>query len=164
MKKLRKRTGSAIAETGPALFVLLVMIFFPMLDLLAMGMQFCCSWYLNHEASHELSVSKFADWGVALDQLKTKFDSTGIPKFIHMTGGSHSYTSVPAGASGDPAQVNCTTAVTCTPFLYIPMFFPVPGVNQPMTFSFTTVSTWETFDKTDAAQAGSATQVKAFAE
>ena len=164
MKKLRNRRGQAIAETGPALFVLLIMIFFPLMDVLAMGLQFCCSWYLNHEASHELSVSKFADWSMALDQLKTKFDSTGIPKFAHMKSGTHKYTSTAAGPSGDPAQINCTTSVTCSPFLYIPMFFPVPGVNQDMTFSFNTISTWETFDKTDAAQAGQTTQTKAFTE
>ncbi|MBI2812118.1 MAG: hypothetical protein HYX67_14980 [Candidatus Melainabacteria bacterium] len=165
MNTLRRRRGQAISETGPALFVLLVMIFFPLLDVLAMGLQFCCSWYLNHEATHELAVSKFADWNTALDQIKQKFDNTGVPKFAHMVGGQHTFTSIPADvATGLPAQVNNKTSVTCKPFLNIPLFFPVAGVNQDITFSFTTVATWETYDKTDPAQASQQTQTKSFTE
>ncbi|HEY9793052.1 MAG TPA: hypothetical protein V6D22_21800 [Candidatus Obscuribacterales bacterium] len=164
MKKLRKFRGQAIVETGPALFVLLILIFFPMLDLLAMGLQFCCGWYLNHEATHELSVSKLADWTIALDQVKGKFDNTGIPKFAHMVSGTHTYTSVPGDNIGTPGSVNNTTAVVCKPFLYIPMFFPCPGVNQNMTFSFTTVATWETFDKTNPTNMSQTSGTYAFTE
>lgn len=165
MKKLRTSRGQAITETGPALFVLLVMVFFPLLDLLAMGLQFCCGWYLNHEATHELSVSKFPDWNTALLQVKTKFDATGIPKFAHMTNGQHVYTNVQPDPTGAvPAQVNCQTSITCKPFLYIPMFFPVAGVNQDMTISFTTVATWETFNKLDPSETTQMTQTMTFTE
>jgi hypothetical protein len=165
MKKLRKFRGQAIAETGPALFVLLVLIFFPLLDLLAMGLQFCCGWYLNHEATHELADSKLADWTTALDQVKAKFDATGVPKFAHMVSGTHTYTNVPADATGaTPAEVHNTTAIVCKPFLYIPMFFPVPGVNQNMTISFTTVATWETFNKIDPTNMAQGTQTYSFTE
>ena len=39
--RLRSRRGSAITETGPALFVLLLLIFFPLIDLLGIAANYC---------------------------------------------------------------------------------------------------------------------------
>lgn len=56
-KRARNTRGGQLAESGPALFILLVAIFFPMVDLLYYGFAFGAAWYLNQLEARAVSVS-----------------------------------------------------------------------------------------------------------
>jgi hypothetical protein len=136
------------------LYILLIVIFFPLMDLLFIGMQFCCAWYANHEFTHELSVSRYADWtsGAAFNQVLAKFNATGIPQFIKIVPGknTNAYSYVPPNSTtGLPAQVFVTTTIQCAPWLTIPLPVSVTGLNKNMTISFTAYKVWETYNPND---------------
>src|SRR5437868_1186771 len=52
----RRCTGGAIAETGPALFLLIVLIVIPVMDLLYMGIAYGFAWFLHNTEIRELAV------------------------------------------------------------------------------------------------------------
>lgn len=152
MRRLRSPSGSALVEAGPSLYILLIIVFFPLMDLLFICMQFCCGWYANHEFTHELSVSRYADWTTALSQVLTKLNATGIPGFIHLVPGQNTntyYYVPPNTTTGLPSQVFVTTSIQCKPCLYIPLPVQVSGVNSNLSVSFTSYRVWETYNQND---------------
>lgn len=132
----RNIAGSAITETGPALFLLLLVILFPLIDLLYMGLAFGLVWYLNHLEVRELAVRIPAESAQVLTDIDTLYTSTGFGKFIGLTVPRIQH---PGGAvyGGNPLTVTCTTVATINPFLNIPFVIPVSGLNQPATFRVT---------------------------
>ncbi|MBY0546208.1 MAG: hypothetical protein K2W95_02895 [Candidatus Obscuribacterales bacterium] len=152
----RKRKGSAITEFGPSLFIFLILIFFPMMDLLGVAAVYCCGWYCNFLVTRELAVRTAADGGttspgpnatttsanggIVASEINTEFRKTGICAFIGVRNDSdlaHSavYFGPTTGATGVPAQVTCTSSITAQPFLPIPFFGGVPGLGAPVTFT-----------------------------
>ncbi len=57
----RNNKGSALTEMGPALLILLTMIFFPMLDVMGMAASYCSCVYLNSTQVKEASVISASD-------------------------------------------------------------------------------------------------------
>jgi hypothetical protein len=55
--KIRKNYGGQIAEFGPAIFILLVVIVFPMVDLVYLGAAWASGWYLNQIEAREVASS-----------------------------------------------------------------------------------------------------------
>ncbi len=51
----RKCKGSAIAEFGPALFIILIMFLFPIMDMLYLAAAYASGWYENHLCVHEVA-------------------------------------------------------------------------------------------------------------
>lgn len=143
MKRKRRTGGSAIAETGPALFILLVMTIFPVMTLLGLGAQYCFAWYHNHLVLQELaqrravdggaggppgagvktpvSKSSFASSPVGI-QIANGFDKTGMARFIGVTKIDDAI--VYYGADpGDPTtqnRIEVLTTLTGRPFVPIP--------------------------------------------
>lgn len=132
----RRISGAAITETGPALFILFLVILFPMIDLLYLGAAYGISWYLNHLEVRELAVRHPDQSTQALSDIDNAFMSQGLAKFVGLTTESIAH---PGGAtrSGDPPVVELTTTATVNPFLSIPFFVSVPGLNTPVTFTMT---------------------------
>jgi hypothetical protein len=54
MKNHRKRTGQAIAEFGPAVFIIIIVVLIPILDLLFLGVAYAAGWYENHLVVREV--------------------------------------------------------------------------------------------------------------
>jgi Flp pilus assembly protein TadG len=52
----RSASGNAMAEFAPALIVLLICIFFPLVDMLAVGLAYCDAQVLNTNQVHEASL------------------------------------------------------------------------------------------------------------
>lgn len=136
LTKPRNAAGSAITETAPALFLLLLVILFPLIDMLYMGLAFGLTWYLNHLEVRELAVRVPAESAQVLTDIDTLYTSTGFGKFIGLTVPRIQH---PGGAryGGNPLSVTCTTVATINPFLNIPFVIPVSGLNQPATFTVT---------------------------
>lgn len=152
----RKSKGSAITEFGPALFLFLIVIFFPLMDILGMAAVYCCGWYSNFITTRELAVRTAADGGLGTpppakdagrsatttggtvaNEVNTEFLKTGIASFVGVTaaGLTHAVTYIGPTSAGDPPQVECRTTVRSKPFLTIPFIPNVPGLSADIDFT-----------------------------
>lgn len=142
----RRKKGSAIAEFGPALFLFIIIIFFPMLDMLGLLASYCMGYYCNFMACRELAVRKQAEAGAVITDVNAALFQSGIVQFLGMkthddsASGSAGSADLShkadfiAGANGMQPMVQCTTYVRATPFLSIPFWGSCPGLNAPMDF------------------------------
>jgi hypothetical protein len=153
-RNLRER-GSALNEIGPALFILLIFIFFPCLDLLSMAAGYASCMYLNQLQAKEAAVDPASDAKVQSGKVrKTVVDNwlqNGVGRFVKTTSYPNTTVSYHDGQT-DPTTkitdkiVTVTTTIECLPFLTIPFFFPIPGLSAPMSFTFSTNATMENPD------------------
>ena len=149
MSKLRHGRGSAISEFGPALFILLVIVFFPMVDLLGV-----CAGYVMSEIYHNYMIREIAlssPPGVATDpkcpiqtqaaaitKVTNSFQSSSFFNFLNMKAGDLACTQVVYQPNQiNPTTVICTTSTTIKPFISIPYWGTCPGLNAPYTFTIT---------------------------
>jgi hypothetical protein len=119
---MRRRRGNAIAETGPALFMFLIIIFFPLLDVMGMALQYACGWYHNHLMLQELSVRHNDQGGTVHNEILAQFGSSGLSKFSGVTGITDSIGYDPPSTNGQPEFVRCTTTIDGKPFIALPFF------------------------------------------
>lgn len=132
----RRKKGSAITEFGPALFLFIVIIFFPMLDFLGLCAAYCAGWYCNFMACRELAVRKQAEEAQVYTEVNGNLFASGIVPFIGVKTQAdltHTATYTPA-SNGMQPMVTCTTNINATPFISIPWWGSVPGLNAPMPF------------------------------
>lgn len=117
---MRRRRGSAIAELGPALFMFMIIIFFPLLDVMGMAAQYSVGWYHNHLMLQELPVRLETDANQVHNEVTAKFGATGMSKFANITNitDTTDYSNKPT--NGQPWTVKCTTRVEGRPFIAIP--------------------------------------------
>ncbi|MBX9569909.1 MAG: hypothetical protein K2X77_13510 [Candidatus Obscuribacterales bacterium] len=135
----RRKKGSSITEFGPSLFLFLIVIFFPLLDMLGMAAVYGCCWYLNFMCVRELSVRKESEAAAVQNEVNAAFDATGFARFIGIDSINedvkHSVSYTPA-AAGQQALVSCSTEVTAKPFITVPLpFVNAPGLNADVKFT-----------------------------
>lgn len=140
----RGSNGSAISEFGPAMGLLFLGFFFPLLDLLSMGVAYGCCMVLNYTQVHEASL---INWSTAIkntgpirNDIPSDWRSKGFGQFVKVDGDIKTdigYRKGQKGSDGIYDQfVVAATTVTCSPLLTIPLpVVNVPGLNGPMTFS-----------------------------
>lgn len=142
-RRFRNSRGNAMSEFGPALIILLIFFFFPLMDLLSVCLSFALVMVLNYNQLHEASLIPFAQ---AMDPngsvCKTIPDQwlSGMGHFVKISGfpqTSISYRNGLVDANNITEKIVAVrTTVVCTPFLPIPLpVFNVPGLNGPMTLS-----------------------------
>lgn len=137
----RAKRGSAISDFGPALFVLFIVILFPLLDIIGLTFSYGLCWYLNFKISNQVARCKKIDEPKIAQLEIDKVSATGFAAFLKVQ-----KIDVPTPAYNDsenPPTVSVTTSVTSMPFLTIPFFFKAPGLNDPITFSISTTLTRE---------------------
>lgn len=146
----RNKHGSAIVETGPALYIFLLMVFFPLLDVMHMACAYSMAWLLHSYELRELSVRTPASAAAALGEIDNQFitRSTGLAAFLGVTPASISHpapTYLPNAVN--PTEVSLTTTVAVKPLLVIPILPGTPGLNAPMPFKFSGTTSQEENDK-----------------
>lgn len=132
-----------MAETGPALFVILIIIFFPMLDLIGLTWSYGICWYLNYTISNEISRSRRSEAPQIIAGAVDTISGTGFAKFLGI--GPNSI-NVPQPVYDDEAQpptVVVVTMVRAKPFVTVPWWGPIPGLNAPIVFVVTSRLTRE---------------------
>lgn len=134
-KSKRQNGGSAITETAPAIFILFIMILFPLIDLMYMAFAYSIVWYLNHLEVRELAVREPAETTQALTEIDTQFLGVGMAKFVGLVPGQIQHPKIVR--SGNPETVSLTTQARVMPFLSLPFIMPVAGINQPVVFTVT---------------------------
>jgi hypothetical protein len=117
---MRRRRGNAIAETGPALFMFLIIIFFPLLDVMGIAAQFACGWYHNHLMLQELSVRHNDQGGTVHNEIMAQFGATGLSKFAGITDINDAITYSPKDNTGKPEFVTCVSTISGKPFIALP--------------------------------------------
>lgn len=142
----RRSFGSAISETGPALFILLILILFPLIDLMYMAVAYSIVFYLNHLEVRELAVRVPSETIQVLQDVDSNYVTTGFGKFVGLTQARITHP-LPGKATraGDPEMVTCTTQAEVDPFLNLPFIMPVAGINSPATFSVSSSRIQEEF-------------------
>jgi hypothetical protein len=139
----RKIKGSAIAEFGPALGLILIFFFFPLIDLLAVGLSYGFVMVLNYNQVHEASLlpasQASSPTGTVIQGIPAQW-LNGMGRFVKMQGSPVTAVTYRDGQLGADQVtdkiVTVTTTVICTPFFSIPLpCVNVPGINAPMTFS-----------------------------
>lgn len=144
--KMRTTRGGGTAEFGPGLFVLLLCIFFPLIDMLSMGVSYCLCMVLNYNQVHEAARLPNADAtnpsGEVMKNIPARWKN-GMGKFVKLAGEPTTVVGYRQGLGGGGQGgvnngqadqiVTVRTTVPCSPFLPIPFFIKVPGMNEPMT-------------------------------
>lgn len=147
-----------MSEIGPAMFILLIFIFFPALDLLGMAASYSSCMYLNLLQTKEAAVDPASDANSASGQVqKNVVDNwlaNGVGKFVKTTAYPKTVVSYQNGQTDPNTKitdkiVTVQTTVSCQPFLTIPFFVSIPGLSAPMTFIFSSEATLENPDLAD---------------
>ncbi len=142
----RNATGSVIAETGPAFFILFLLLVFPLLDLIAMPMTYCSCATLNdlqlREAANLPRSQTLDASGPVRKDIPAAWKTAGIGQFVGLTEDPKTDVSYKDGQSDtngiQDKFVIVTTTVSTRPLLTMPFFLPVPGMTMPMTVTITT--------------------------
>lgn len=143
-KKARGIRGSQMAEFAPALMIILICFFFPMVDMLSLAVSYGLCMVLNYNQVHEASLlpwnSATSAGGVVQKAIPDQW-LNGMGRFVKIVGYPQTnvtYRTVQTGGGKNPDDkiVIVSTTVVCNPFLSIPLpVLNVPGLNGPMTFT-----------------------------
>jgi len=148
VRQIRSQSGaSGMSEFGPALGVLLIAIFFPLIDLLSVCVSYGLVVVLNNNQVHEASLLPYTDAGNPTGAVMKGIPDTwsnGMGHFVKKEGNVVTQVGYRVGQkSSDSGNkdiidriVRVTTTVKCSPFLPIPLpVANVPGLNGPMLFT-----------------------------
>ncbi len=157
---LRNKFGDSIAEFGPALFVILMFLFFPMLNMMSIGVSYGLGMVLNYNQVHEAALLPSADALSSSGPIKKNIPEqwqAGMGQFAKLSGNpitNVAYRDGTTGLGSGAGQSDTTdkivkvqTTITCNPFLPIPLpIANIPGVNGPMTFTLASEALMENPD------------------
>ena len=157
----RNCSGSAITEFGPALGILLICFFFPLLNMLVLGVSYCLCMVLNYNQVHEAALLPMSDAtslnGPVCKDITDRW-LNGMGKFVKTEGYPQTVISYRDGHTTNNVTDRIAmvqTTVKCQPTLSIPLFgASVPGLNAPMAFSVSSESTMENPDNAPVGNGG----------
>jgi hypothetical protein len=135
---MRSNQGNSLAEFGPALGILLLSIFFPLLDLIMMGFAYCQCMTLNSlqlQKAAEMSAAAAQDpRGPVVAGLPDAWAHTGMGSFVRLV--QPPATAIDyQPARGNDRYVIVSTTFSISPFLNIPIIPGVPALSAPATFT-----------------------------
>lgn len=144
LSRLRGRNcyAATMAEFGPALFVLLILFFFPVLDLVSICFAYGVVKLLNYNQVHEASLVSSAKAqdpkGMVKKGIPDQWHQGGLGKFVNAAGRPNTDVSYRNGVGGGEGTttgkfVIVKTTVVCNPLVFVP--FPIakiPGLNTPV--------------------------------
>ena len=127
--------------------VLLIFIFFPVVDLMSIVVSYGLCMVLNYNQLHEASLIKHTVAANAGGPVKKGIPDqwlNGMGHFVKMVGSPQTNVTYRDGQTAPGVNsvldklVSVETKVVCSPFLPIPLpVVNVPGLNGPMTFDLT---------------------------
>lgn len=151
----RQNKGSALTEFAPAMFILIMVFFFPLLNMIMLALSYADVLYLDNlvlrQAALENVLIKDAsapngfttdlrcstDANGSLNTVIYNWQNSGVGKFV-ATGSTPKQTAyidlTEGSATAKYIHVDLTADVK--PFLTLPFPMLVPGINAPVTFKF----------------------------
>jgi hypothetical protein len=132
-----------MAEMGPALWILLMCFFFPMLVLLGMCLSYGSVFVLNNLQTHEASLLNYEDAedpaGAVRTTIPNEWQNAGLGKFVNLVGPPNTEISYKLGQIDQNKvqdhMVTVTTTCSIKPFVPVPIIPNVPGLSAPVTFT-----------------------------
>ncbi|CAN5293877.1 hypothetical protein BH11CYA1_BH11CYA1_48170 [soil metagenome] len=155
-KRSRTYSGSAIAELAPAMFIFIMVFFFPFLNLIGLAISYADCLYLDtlllrqaaienvlvidnttSPASLKPDLTASTSPTGALNSVINNWLQLGLGRFAS-TGSMPKQTCYIDLSEGSTKVkfIHLNLDVECRPFLQLPFPIPVPGINQPVTFKF----------------------------
>ena len=131
-------SGSTTADFAPVLFVIFIVFFFPMLNFIGLTWAYGMCWYFNYTISHEIARSKKIHQPAIVSHAVDRLTSSGMASFLGIKPGGIKVLPPAYDDTSQPPTVQVTTSLTAKPFISVPWFGPVPGLNAPMTFTVST--------------------------
>lgn len=145
--KRRSHTGAAIAEFAPALALLLLFVFLPLLDLMPVLIGYVGCNYLNSQQSDLAaqalrargnSFTNQADVQSRVDKLATDWQATALGQLAKLKKATTTIAG-PVNSSVSKGYLTCyvhvTTEVQCAPFIELAFLGAIPGLGAPVNFS-----------------------------
>lgn len=156
VRSLRTHRGSAITEFAPALFIFIMVFFFPFLNLIGMAISYADCLYLDTLLLRQAAIENVLvlDNSTTPPALKSDLTASTSPtgalnniinNWLQLGLGRFASTgSVPVQTcyidlnegSNKVKFIHLNLQVECRPFLQIPFPLPIPGLNKPVTFKF----------------------------
>jgi hypothetical protein len=138
--RLRSKKGS-IVEFGPALFIMLVIFFFPLINLFNIGTIYLCAYTLNDlqvQAASQRPQSEGADKnGFVQKDIPEAWAATGIGRFVKLISKPETEVTYSELLPGSKDKiVDVTTTVIAGSFMEQPYVPQVPGLSAPMRLVF----------------------------
>ncbi|CAN5950790.1 unnamed protein product [Sphagnum jensenii] len=142
----RKANGYSIAEFGPAMGFLFIGVFFPLLDLMSLGLIYGCGFTLNNMQARQCAIVPKSEAmdpsGVIQYGIPQMWLSSGLGRFVRVDGAIQTKVTYQNGtleaSKVQDKVLTVTTTLTARPFLDVPLLPGVPGLTAPMTFTFAT--------------------------
>lgn len=135
----RNKRGSAMSEMAPALFLLLVVAVFPVLDLIFDGLGYCACVTLNNlqlrEAVRVPKSQAIDPLGSVQKDIPNNWRSSALGGLAPLM--DDPQTAVSYNIVAGTAVLDLSTTVAVRPLLVIPFFPNVPGLSAPMVFTIT---------------------------
>jgi hypothetical protein len=140
------RRGSSLAEFAPALLILVLLIFFPVLDLIGICFSYGVVALLNSSQTNEASLLPYAKandpGGPVKKEIPDTWRRTGLAQFVKVVGNPTTNISYRDGQdNGNSTKekiVVVNTEVVCAPLVFLPIpVGKIPGMNAPMKLSAT---------------------------
>jgi hypothetical protein len=116
------------------MFIILIIVLIPSIDMLHMGLAYACGWYANHLAVREAACSGPTKWQAAADNATNAWLASPLGVFVRAT--SVKNVPTPMG-SVDPTtnlnkEVQVQTTITLKPMFQVPFI-----TGQTVTFTYT---------------------------
>jgi len=128
------RGGTNTAEFGPAILILLIVVFIPCIDILQLGLAYGLAWYFDYMALRQAACAGPANASSEVTNLQATWQSMGVGNFCRAAISNIAIqTNVLPDVNGDGTGDYCWVqmTVTCQPI------FPMPfSGNGPVKFSF----------------------------
>jgi hypothetical protein len=146
--------GASMAEFGPALWVLLICFFFPVMILLFLAASYASIMVLNNLQSHEASLLPYQDAqdpaGRVIKTIPTEWMTGGLGKFVNPVGTPDTQVTYQLGSSDvnntQDHYVVVVTKCSIAPILPIAFFQNVPGISAPVDFTISSQRLMENQD------------------
>jgi len=139
-RAIRKPRGSAISEMAPALFLLLVVAVFPVLDLIFDGLGYCACVTLNNLQLREavrVPKSQATDPNGSVQlEIPNNWRASVFGGLAPLM--AEPVTEVSYDVVAGNAVATVSTTVQVRPLLVIPFFPNIPGLSAPMPLTITT--------------------------
>jgi nitrate reductase NapE component len=133
----RSRTGSAISEFGPALFLFIVFMLFPVLDVISMGFAYFSACTLNdlqlREAARQPKTQVLSIDGVIQEKIPQQWRNSTLSLLLAPQTNINTVPIYKAGVGA--VYLTLQTTVSFRPLLPIPFLNGIPGLGAPLTLT-----------------------------
>jgi hypothetical protein len=145
----KKKGGTNTVELAPALFILLIVVLIPCIDILHIGLAYAFGWYANFLATREVACvgpnppAPMTPQSVA-DTATAAWANSGLGQFVHAPPPVNVVNaSYPPDIDGDGKNDFCQVTTTVQ---VLPMFRMPFGPTTPISFTYCTVRPLEEKD------------------